>query len=163
MDSEDARAGEALKEAKRARERAYAPYSRFKMGAAVVTAKNAVVPGALVENVSLGQGATAGDIDVDGQVDLIDFGVLKDNFGAALADRAHGDLSGDGHVDLSDFGILKVNFSPAVLAQLDADPAALSEIAAAIRRPLTSDSTEPILRAAALGLAMAQWADETRA
>ncbi|MGH0029927.1 MAG: cytidine deaminase [Myxococcota bacterium] len=54
MQLEDPRASDALKDAERARERAYAPYSRFKMGAAVVTERNAVVPGALVENVSLG-------------------------------------------------------------------------------------------------------------
>jgi cytidine deaminase len=54
MDFEDPRAEDALREAQEARERAYAPYSRFKMGAAVVTERNAVVPGALVENVSLG-------------------------------------------------------------------------------------------------------------
>lgn len=54
MQFEDVRAEEALKDAARARERAYAPYSRFKMGAAVVTGENAVVPGTLVENVSLG-------------------------------------------------------------------------------------------------------------
>lgn len=54
MDSADSRSLEALKDAEAARERAYAPYSGFKMGAAVVTDTNAVVPGALVENVSLG-------------------------------------------------------------------------------------------------------------
>jgi cytidine deaminase len=54
MDLEDARVKGALKEAERARKRAYAPYSQFKMGAAVVTEGNAVVLGALVENVSLG-------------------------------------------------------------------------------------------------------------
>jgi cytidine deaminase len=54
MEFEDARAGDALREAEEARERAYAPYSRFKMGAAVVTDRDAVVPGVLVENVSLG-------------------------------------------------------------------------------------------------------------
>jgi cytidine deaminase len=54
MRFEDARAEEAVKEAERARKRAYAPYSRFRMGAAVVTERNVVVPGALVENVSLG-------------------------------------------------------------------------------------------------------------
>jgi cytidine deaminase len=53
-DLEDPRATDALKDAAEARERAYAPYSRFKMGAAVVTSTNAVVPGSLVENVSLG-------------------------------------------------------------------------------------------------------------
>ena len=54
MDTADPRSTEALKDAAQARERAYAPYSGFKMGAAVVTDTNAVVPGALVENVSLG-------------------------------------------------------------------------------------------------------------
>ena len=54
MEFEDPRAEEALKDAEQARDRSYAPYSRFKMGAAVVTDRNAVVPGALVENVSLG-------------------------------------------------------------------------------------------------------------
>lgn len=37
-----------------ARERAYVPYSGFAMGAAVRTADGTIVPGALVENVSLG-------------------------------------------------------------------------------------------------------------
>ena len=54
MQFEDPRALEALKNAKQAVERAYAPYSHFKMGAAVVTDRGTVVPGALVENVSLG-------------------------------------------------------------------------------------------------------------
>jgi cytidine deaminase len=54
MDFDDPRAEEALKDAERAREHAYAPYTRFRMGAAVVTDRNEVVPGALVENVSLG-------------------------------------------------------------------------------------------------------------
>ncbi len=54
MQVRDARAREALKQAEQALERAYSPYSRFKMGAAVVTDRGAVVPGALVENVSLG-------------------------------------------------------------------------------------------------------------
>lgn len=54
MEFSDPRAEEALKEAAEARKRAYAPYSRFKMGAAVVTDGGAVVPGALVESVSLG-------------------------------------------------------------------------------------------------------------
>jgi cytidine deaminase len=54
MDFEDARAADAIAEAETAKARAYAPYSRFKMGAAVVTSDGTVVPGALVENVSLG-------------------------------------------------------------------------------------------------------------
>jgi cytidine deaminase len=40
--------------ARSARANAYAPYSDFPMGAAVVTAAGVTVPGALVENVSLG-------------------------------------------------------------------------------------------------------------
>jgi cytidine deaminase len=54
MEFADPRAAESLKEAEAASARAYVPYSRFRMGAAVMTATNAVVPGALVENVSLG-------------------------------------------------------------------------------------------------------------
>lgn len=40
--------------ARSARENAYAPYSDFPMGAAVVTEAGVVIPGTLVENVSLG-------------------------------------------------------------------------------------------------------------
>jgi cytidine deaminase len=40
--------------AKEARTRAYAPYSGFRMGAAVLTSDDRVVTGTLVENVSLG-------------------------------------------------------------------------------------------------------------
>lgn len=54
MAADDARIRDALHDAAEARKRAYAPYSGFKMGAAVVTDSNAVVPGVLVENVSLG-------------------------------------------------------------------------------------------------------------
>ncbi len=54
MGFSDPRAEDAIREARTALKRAYAPYSRFKMGAAVVTERNAVVPGSLVENVSLG-------------------------------------------------------------------------------------------------------------
>jgi cytidine deaminase len=53
-DLDDPRARDALRDAGEARGRAYVPYSRFRMGAAVVTDRNEVVPGALVENVSLG-------------------------------------------------------------------------------------------------------------
>lgn len=43
-----------LSAARSARERAYAPYSGFAMGAAVRTTDGSIVVGALVENVSLG-------------------------------------------------------------------------------------------------------------
>jgi len=45
---------EVIKAALEAREQAYAPYSGFHMGAAVLTAGGTIVTGALVENVSLG-------------------------------------------------------------------------------------------------------------
>ena len=52
--TQDARSDEAVRDALVARDRAYAPYSGFRMGAAVVTEHDAIVKGALVENVSLG-------------------------------------------------------------------------------------------------------------
>jgi cytidine deaminase len=51
---EKERLTQAIALARAARERAYAPYSKFRMGAAVGTDKGTLVPGALVENVSLG-------------------------------------------------------------------------------------------------------------
>lgn len=45
---------ELLSTARDARERAYVPYSGFAMGAAVRTDDGRLVPGALIENVSLG-------------------------------------------------------------------------------------------------------------
>lgn len=46
--------GEVIQAAVEAREQAYAPYSGFHMGAAVLTSGGTIIPGALVENVSLG-------------------------------------------------------------------------------------------------------------
>jgi cytidine deaminase len=48
------RVEQALSLAREASARAYAPYSGFQMGAAVGTVSGALVPGTLVENVSLG-------------------------------------------------------------------------------------------------------------
>jgi cytidine deaminase len=53
-DGDDPRVREVLRGAGEARDAAYAPYSGFKMGAAVMTDTDAVTRGALVENVSLG-------------------------------------------------------------------------------------------------------------
>lgn len=43
-----------IEAARDARERAYAPYSNFKMGAAIRTETGETVPGFLIENISLG-------------------------------------------------------------------------------------------------------------
>ena len=50
-----------------------------------------------------------GDANMDGVVDLQDFGILKNNFsgGGGWGDA---DFNGDGIVDLQDFGLLKENF-----------------------------------------------------
>lgn len=90
MDRDDPRVEDAVKEAARARDRAYAPYSRFRMGAAVVTDRNAVVPGALVENVSLGLAMCAERSAL--------FGVVAADLGrpeilALVAPRTAGDLT----------------------------------------------------------------------
>ncbi|MGF1598069.1 MAG: cytidine deaminase [Acidimicrobiales bacterium] len=45
---------ELIEVAQRARDRAYVPYSGFRMGAAVLTTEGTMIPGSLVENVSLG-------------------------------------------------------------------------------------------------------------
>ena len=54
MDLNDPHVEAAIIAARESRKRAYAPYSRFNTGAAVVTDTGVVVSGALVENVSLG-------------------------------------------------------------------------------------------------------------
>ena len=55
----------------------------------------------------------AGDADGDGDVDLDDFVILKQNFGRLDATVDHGDFDGDRDVDLDDFVILKQTFGTA--------------------------------------------------
>ena len=45
---------ELIREATQARERAWAPYSRYRVGAALLTANGAVIPGCNIENASYG-------------------------------------------------------------------------------------------------------------
>ncbi|MEM1011784.1 MAG: choice-of-anchor tandem repeat NxxGxxAF-containing protein [Planctomycetota bacterium] len=70
-----------------------------------------------------------GDANLDGVVDLADFGVLRANFGETWAYLTTADFDGDRDVDLADFGILRANFggSASDLATLDAWAATVPE------------------------------------
>lgn len=50
-----------------------------------------------------------GDVDLDGRVDLVDFGILKAHFGKP-GTLFQGDVNEDGSVNLSDYGVIKANF-----------------------------------------------------
>lgn len=52
---------------------------------------------------------TAGDVDGNGTVDLVDFGIIRDNFGVGTL-PSEGDLTRDGEVDLADYGVWEANF-----------------------------------------------------
>ncbi|MCY2927877.1 MAG: Ig-like domain-containing protein, partial [Planctomycetota bacterium] len=54
--------------------------------------------------------AIAGDVNLDGQVGLLDYNVIKANFGLIGGDWQAGDLNGDGQVGLLDFNIVKAHF-----------------------------------------------------
>ena len=51
-----------------------------------------------------------GDINQDGKVDVVDFSILRANFGESNARREQGDINGDARVDLRDFQILRTYF-----------------------------------------------------
>ena len=58
--------------------------------------------------------ALAGDANFDGQVNLSDFVILRNNFGSAGSVFGDGDFNGDGKVDLADFVILRNKFGQAI-------------------------------------------------
>jgi len=62
-------------------------------------------------------GSSFGDADLDGDVDLNDFVLLKINFGAGGAGWAQGDFNGDKDVDLDDFVLMKNNFGSAAVPE----------------------------------------------
>ncbi|MFW6154921.1 MAG: hypothetical protein ACOC95_06875 [Planctomycetota bacterium] len=70
--------------------------------------------GVWIDDVQVSSGAPVcnpGDADGDGDVDLDDFVILKNNFGVAEGATCDmGDFDGDGDVDLDDFVLLKNNF-----------------------------------------------------
>jgi cytidine deaminase len=75
---------ELLKAALEARDKAYAPYSRFAVGAALLTASGATFTGANVENVSLGlticaERAAVSAAVASGEKDFVAIGVVSDS------------------------------------------------------------------------------------
>lgn len=70
----------------------------------------------LLLRVWIDDGPLPGDTNVDGTIDLTDFGILKSNFGRSPAAGAEGDINADAKVDLADFGILKQNFGKSGLS-----------------------------------------------
>ncbi|MFW6154488.1 MAG: Ig-like domain-containing protein [Planctomycetota bacterium] len=55
-------------------------------------------------------GTEMGDANFDGNIDLADFTLLKQNLGISDASWAQGDFNGDGVSDLDDFALLKSHF-----------------------------------------------------
>lgn len=54
--------------------------------------------------------AQPGDVDLDADVDMTDFGFIRDNFQKSATSRAQGDLNGDNKVDFLDYRQWKSNF-----------------------------------------------------
>ncbi len=54
--------------------------------------------------------ALPGDVNLDGSVNLGDFGILKAGFGQPGGGLSKGDVNASGSTDLADFGLLKENF-----------------------------------------------------
>lgn len=78
---------------------------------------------ALYEVLVRGHGAFPGDVNLDGQVNLDDFGLLKGNFGEPYRPA---DFDQSGQVDLSDFGALEENFGTSYLAEAVPEPSTWS-------------------------------------
>jgi endoglucanase len=66
-----------------------------------------------VVDVLTGGHALLGDLDGDGDVDLVDYGILRDNLQTAQSHKSAGDLNGDGFVDLDDFRVFKTLYAAA--------------------------------------------------
>lgn len=69
-----------------------------------------------------------GDVNDDGTVDLIDYGVIRDNFQTSVAGRSMGDLTEDGRVDFFDFLEWRDNATPAALAAYQSIPEPASAV-----------------------------------
>ncbi len=105
-----------------------------------------------------GPDAVPGDADLDGDVDLDDFAILKVSFGQNPLTDGRADFDRDGDVDLDDFALLKNNFGTAAPAPVegsvdlrtsaDATPAArrMDALAATVHRRRRRRGTERRLR-----------------
>jgi hypothetical protein len=86
----------------------------------------------LFEAYPVGGEFTPGDVNGDGNVDLIDFGVIRDNYRNTGASLADGDLNFDRTVDAKDFRIWKNAFNAAPAAVPEPGSLALLLSAAAL-------------------------------
>jgi len=64
---------------------------------------------AWVDGVTLQTVGGLGDVNNDGNVDLVDFGIIRDHFQTSVTDRSMGDLNNDGLVNFADFREWKAN------------------------------------------------------
>lgn len=78
-------------------------------GSGIVNAEGVPYEGEAVFRWRINDAPPPGDIDGDGVVDLTDFSILKDRFGAGRG-RSKGDFNNDGRVDLRDFVFFKQHF-----------------------------------------------------
>jgi hypothetical protein len=92
--------------------------------------------------------AVPGDANLDGTVDLQDFGLLKDNFNKTGMTWADGEFTGDGLIDLQYFGVLKDNFNKSV---------PLQAVAASTGSPATGPVCAPVVPSS-IGMSLA-WQD----
>ncbi|MCY2926929.1 MAG: dockerin type I domain-containing protein, partial [Planctomycetota bacterium] len=82
-------------------------------GSYVGTATFTTATGVFTYNLTATVFAHAGDVNGDGQVSLLDYNVIKANFGNTYEGGFHwadGDLNGDKQIGLLDFNIVKAHF-----------------------------------------------------
>ncbi|MFO0899491.1 MAG: PEP-CTERM sorting domain-containing protein [Pirellulales bacterium] len=119
----------------------------FEFGGALLSSDTFLTPVGVGNKVLL-LAALAGDANLDGKIDLNDFGLLKSNFGSGQR-LSQGNMNGDGTIDLNDFGILKANFGRS-------DGPKLSELGAQAA-PVPEPPTGALLALGMFALAWRRW------